>query len=274
MDLAQPAQYTAREVHRYDGVTGRLVHRFAIPRPTLQMLVPFGRSRQRVFLARLLATMLVDEQSVYLSTADSRGTMKPVVAAFAHSGTPCWVWQSASRRGVLKLRALHESGIVLLEVTPGRRAISRLILLDQGKGTERREVRLKGAARILNPNPEPVAPDLLLLEENQASTSLVGFSLTKRTPSFRKDTGQRRMFWKSPVIGRDFLAAPMLGQRAVRMEMLVLRLRDRKSALPAAGRQSVFPTGASGYRLLAHDRYTICQTPKGLLVFGDKEKPK
>jgi hypothetical protein len=256
-------------------VTGRLVHRFVIPDRLLKQLIPVGGDADRVSLRRLLETMLVDDQAVYLSTADLRNSMRTVVMSFDHSGGHRWTWTSKAARGALKLRALHASGVVLMEVIPGgRRSSTQVALLDKARGTELRGVRLQGTDKVLNRNPEPFAPDLLLIEESYSSTSLIGFSLTAAAPSFREDTHRRCMLWRHPVIGETFLAAGVLGADSSRMELMVLRLADRKGALPDGRERLRLPDRGASTLIVAHDQYTICQAPQGLMVFGAEEKSK
>jgi len=216
--------------------------------------------------------MIVDEDSVYLTTSNSGGVMQPCVTAFTHDGNVRWIWNGKSQRGFLKLRALHEAGYMVIETVPGRRISSRLALLDRSSGTEKRGIRMQGAVRILHNTPHPFAPDLLLMEEGETN-SLISFSLDGKQPSFRYPSNQRRIFWPYPVVGSDFLAAPIITPDGRRLQLLTLRLKDRRGALPDGKKvfQLVSRIGGGGTRILSHPPYTICQTRSGIQILGTKE---
>ena len=270
--LRNPSQSTSVELLRIDGISGQLIHTFKVPAAIVSKLVPPSRNPEYLSLRQLLATMIVDADSIYLTTNNSGGLMSPFLAAFQHQGKLRWTWTGQSKRGFLKLRAIHDKGYVLIETVPGTRISSRLVMLDRKDGSETRNIRMQGTVRILHYEAQPYAPDLLLIEEGDTN-SLISFSLDGRHPSFRYPSDQRQVFWPYPVIGPDFLAAPIVSADGRRLELLTLRLKDRRGALPGNRKLNSLPSRISGgsTRIFAHDQYTICQTPLGIQVMGTKE---
>lgn len=274
--LHNPEDSSRVEVLRIDGVTGKRVHKFTIPTKIVAKLVPASRIRQHMSLKRLQATMIVDANTIYLTTNNAGGVMPPFVAALHHRGGLKWTWKSRSQRGFIKLRALHKAGYVILETSPGSRITSRLALLNRSSGIEKRGIRMQGAVRALHDQAHPFAPDFLMLEESRPH-ALVGYSLDGKQPSFRYTCSPGLVLWKYPVIGQDFFAAPVITTNAQHLELLTLRLKDRRAAMPdgrKTRRLSKERVGGAGTKLFAHDRFTICQTPRGIQILGSKEPKK
>jgi outer membrane protein assembly factor BamB len=264
---------TARvEVHRIDGVTGRLRHKFTIP-TSIQTKLGMKADRSGIVRVRAVqSSMLVDESSIYLPVGDSR--TKPFVAAFAHKGAHRWNWKSPATRANLKYAAMHGAKLVLLEETSGRRSSSRIIVIDKKNGLEKKGTRFAGLARILNIRPEPFAPNLLIVEINAESTALLGYSLDNKVPSFRYNTNKRPVFWHHPVIGKTFLAAPFIDSSGSRMELLVIDLKTKKTALPGTKKSRPLPRRSTGYRIVHHGARILCQSQKGIQILSNAEDKK
>ena len=259
------------EIQRIDGVTGLVRSRFAIP-IDIQSELGLNPGRSGVSLTYAQGAMLADEAGIYLCAGGAY--TQPVVAAFTHEGDLKWLWKSPSPRASLKLGALHDSGIVLLEWSSGQKAGSRLLVVDRDTGTEKSSVPFAGGTKVLNPRHEPFAPDVLLLEESAQSTSLICYSLTGAGPAFRYDMRQRRLFWRDPVLTDQFLAAPVLDPAGFRMELLVIDLESRDGALPGGEKVRRLPDRGPGFKVAQHGRYILCQTQNGILVYGNEEDAK
>lgn len=269
--LHNPPRSGQVEVLRFDGITGHLLRRFTVPDAVVRRLGLPSLGPGEFRLARQQRALLVDAEHVYLTSDDYRGAHEPFVTALRHDGGLHWTWTSEHRVGAMALCTLHASGVVVVETSSGSRGTqTELSVLDRSNGTRLRGVRLRGRAKVLNERPSPTAPDLLLIEERygSSSTTLVGYSIDGAGPSFRFDTRRTPVFWSHPVVGEDFLAALLLDPHGVRMQMLVIDLRNRRGALPDQKSTRTMPDRSNPYTMTAYDRFTVCRTPKGILVFG------
>ena len=58
------------------------------------------------------------------------------------------------------------------------------------------------------------------------------------------------------------------------MELLVLDLATRRGALPGGKKSRPLPDRGPGFKVVHHRGFILCQTQKGILVYGDKEGAK
>jgi len=216
-----------------------------------------------------------DGERIYLPLDSTASGDAPRLVAVGDRGEVVWTWRGLPDR---RLAMVAQRGDRLVVVESGDERPGRIRLLRALDGTTLRETELGVDLDLLNWQRSQLAtpaPRAVLLTDAPGLAGrerrLLCFGVDDEVPSFREPLGSEDVeVERQPVLGPDFLVSGVRSGPRGSFRLQVLRLDDRRGALPDG--QRFLPLRAAGTRgMAAFGRYTVIACDRYLLVLGPKD---
>ena len=272
LDPDQPPQ-----VLRIDPLTGEPERRIALSNEVLQQLGLQGDALQR---AKMFPTSLcADAEHVYLPIDTTMADGPSRLGALSDLGVLDWVWTGTRGRRLL-MTALFEDRLCVIE-SDGRSG--QAVTLRASNGEVLHKADLGEAVAVLNWQrswlPTPCPPAVMLVDREPDrdrrqpgnSARVTCFGVADGVPTFAQPLApQDEMPVQSPVLGPDFLCFGLRPAGRGAFRLCVLRLQDRRGALPDGNKYLGLP-GNGPYMLGTAGPYTVLAANEQLTILGDED---